>query len=149
MHEIAVAQRMVEIALRAADENSGGRIVVVRLLLGELTCVQQETLAFAFSVAARGTLAEGCRLEIVRVPGRLRCRTCQSEEERELFDPCSACGDVGGEVLQGRELRLETIDLEEAKTEALPQECESQPSCPRRRASRRGGGMDSRARRGP
>jgi len=118
VHEVAVAQRMVEIALTAADENGGGRIAAARLLLGKLTCVDPETLAFAFGVATRGTLAEGCRLEIVRVPACLRCGSCQLEHERELLEPCPVCGAVGGEVLQGRELRLDTIDLEEAKASA-------------------------------
>ena len=118
MHEVAVAQRMVEIALSAADENGGGRIVAARLLLGKLTCVDPETLDFAFGVVTRGTLAEGCRLEIVRIPARLRCGSCRSEHERELLDPCTVCGAVGGEVLQGRELRLDAIDLEEAETSA-------------------------------
>ena len=118
MHEVAVAQRMVEIALSAADENGGGCIVAARLLLGKLTCVDPETLDFAFGVVTRGTLAEGCRLEIVRIPARLRCGSCRSEHERELLDPCTVCGAVGGEVLQGRELRLDAIDLEEAKASA-------------------------------
>ena len=118
MHEVAVAQRMIEIALSAADENGGGRIVAARLLLGKLTCVDPETLDFAFGVATRGTLAEGCRLEIVRIAARLRCGSCRSEHERDLLEPCPVCGTVGGEVLAGRELRLDTIDLEEAKTSA-------------------------------
>jgi len=118
VHEVAVAQRMVEIALSAADENGGGRIVAARLLLGKLTCVDPETLDFAFGVATRGTLAQGCRLEIVQIPARLRCGSCRSEYERELLEPCPACGAVGGEVLQGRELRLDAIDLEEAKASA-------------------------------
>jgi hydrogenase nickel incorporation protein HypA/HybF len=107
---------MLEIALSAAGENGGGRIAAARLLLGKLTCVDPETLAFAFGVATRGTLAEGCRLEIVRVPARLRCGSCRSEHERELLEPCPVCGAAGGEVLQGRELRLDTIDLEEVRT---------------------------------
>jgi Zn finger protein HypA/HybF involved in hydrogenase expression len=54
----------------------------------------------------------------VRIPARLRCGSCRSEHERDLFEPCPVCGAVGGEVLAGRELRLDTIDLEEAKTPA-------------------------------
>jgi hydrogenase nickel incorporation protein HypA/HybF len=118
VHEVAVAQRMVGIALRAADENGGGRVAAARLLLGTLTCVDPETLDFAFGVATRGTLAEGCRLEIVRISARLRCRSCRSEHERELLEPCPVCGTLGGEVLAGRELRLDTIDVEEPKTAA-------------------------------
>jgi hydrogenase nickel incorporation protein HypA/HybF len=113
VHEISVAQRMVDIALAVARENGGGRISSMRLLVGALTCVDSETLEFAFGVVTRGTPAEGCRLEIVTVPTRLGCRTCGLEAERDLLEPCQACGSLGGDVLSGRELRVDAIDLDE------------------------------------
>jgi hydrogenase nickel incorporation protein HypA/HybF len=112
MHETSIAQRMVETAIEVADQNGGGRVVGMHLLLGEMTCVEPETLSFAFEVASRGTRVEGCPLEIVRVPTRLRCRACGAERGGELLDPC-VCGMPGGEVLAGRELRLATIDIDE------------------------------------
>jgi len=118
MHETSVAQRMVDMAMEVADQNGGGRIVGMRLLLGELTCVDAETLSFAFGVISRGTRVDGCPLEIVRVPTRLRCRACGAERGGDLLEAC-ACGLPGGEVLAGRELRLESIDLEEEEA-ALP-----------------------------
>jgi hydrogenase nickel incorporation protein HypA/HybF len=117
MHEVSVAQRMLGIALSAAKQNGGGKVVAAKLLLGELTCVEPETLRFAFEIAARGTPAEGCRLEIVRVPARLRCRSCASEHQGEMLDPCPVCQALGSEVLQGRELRLDSIDVDEAPAE--------------------------------
>lgn len=77
MHEIAVAGRVLEIALEAAREHGGGRVAGARLMLGELTCVDADTLAFAFGVASRGTAADGCRLDIARIAARLRCRACR------------------------------------------------------------------------
>jgi hydrogenase nickel incorporation protein HypA/HybF len=103
---------MVDMAIEVADKNGGGRIVAMRLLLGEMTCVDSETLSFAFDVVSRGTLAEGCALQIVRVPNRLRCRACGAERGGDLLEPC-ACGLPGGEVLEGRELRVDTIDIED------------------------------------
>jgi hydrogenase nickel incorporation protein HypA/HybF len=113
VHEISVAQRMVDIALAVAKEHGGGRITGMRLLIGTLTCVDSETLEFAFGVVTRGTAAEGCRLEIVAVRTRLSCRSCGLSVERDLLEPCQACGTVGGEVLAGRELRVDAIDLDE------------------------------------
>ena len=112
MHETSVAQRMVDTAIEVADQNGGARVVAMRLLLGEMTCVDAETLSFAFGVVSRGTRAEKCQLEIVRVPTRLRCRTCGAERGGDMLEAC-ACGTPGGEVLAGRELRLLTIDIDE------------------------------------
>jgi hydrogenase nickel incorporation protein HypA/HybF len=104
---------MVDMALEVADKNGGGRDVGMRLLLGGVNCVDSETLRFAFDVVSRGTRAQGCALQIVRVPNRLRCRGCGAERGGDLLDLC-ACGLPGGEVLGGRELRVDTIDLEDA-----------------------------------
>ena len=112
MHETSVAQRMVDTAIEVADQNGGGRVVGMRLHLGEMTCVEPETLSFAFAVVSRGTRVEGCPLEIVRVPTRLRCRACGAERGGDLLEPC-VCGMPGGEVLAGRELRLASIDIDE------------------------------------
>jgi hydrogenase nickel incorporation protein HypA/HybF len=114
MHEVALAERMIRIALDAAREHGGGRVTRARLLLGALSCAEPETLRFAFDVAARGTEAEGCALEIERVPARLKCRTCGRESQgEELLEPCADCKAVGWEVLDGREMRIESIDVED------------------------------------
>ena len=118
MHETSIAQRMVDMAIEVADQNGGGRVVGMRLLLGEMAGVEQETLSFAFGVVSRGTRVEGCPLEIVRVPTRLRCRACGAERGGDLLDSC-VCGLPGGDVLAGRELRVDTIDVED-KPAALP-----------------------------
>ena len=87
---------------------------VARLELGALTCIDPETLTFAFDVACRGTCAEGCRLDITRLPLLMSCRGCGCQGERPgPMEPCVACGAIGGEVLQGREFRLITLDLDE------------------------------------
>jgi hydrogenase nickel incorporation protein HypA/HybF len=114
VHELAIAQRIVEVLADTASRHGGGRVLVARLALGRLTCVDPETLAFAFDVACRGTCAEGCRLDIERVPLVVECGSCGHEGERAgPVDPCPRCGGVGGEVRQGREFRLLTLDLDE------------------------------------
>ncbi|MBP7125086.1 hydrogenase maturation nickel metallochaperone HypA [Myxococcota bacterium] len=114
MHEVAVAQQMLEVIRRTLEGRPPARVRVARLVLGRLTCVDPETLSFAFEVACRGTPAEGCRLDVERVPLRVRCAACGTEEERtDLLDPCGRCGNRRGEVIAGRELRLTTLDVEE------------------------------------
>jgi hydrogenase nickel incorporation protein HypA/HybF len=114
MHEVAVARQIVEAVVDTALRHGGGRVCAARLVLGELTCIDPETLTFAFEVGCRGTCAESCRLEIRRLPLVLRCRGCGGEGERSgPVDPCPRCGAVGGDVLQGREIRLTTIDVDD------------------------------------
>ena len=120
MHEVSLAERMLRIALEVAEQHGGARILGVKLLVGALSFAEPESLRFAFEVGSRGTLAEGCKLEIVRVPARLKCRSCGGEYEGEMLDPCPVCQAQGCEVLQGRELRLESVDIDDQTAAGAP-----------------------------
>jgi hydrogenase nickel incorporation protein HypA/HybF len=61
MHELSLTQEIISIACNAA---SGQRVHVISVQVGELSCVSPDALAFCFDVVARGTLAEGARLDI-------------------------------------------------------------------------------------
>jgi hydrogenase nickel incorporation protein HypA/HybF len=114
MHELSIAQNIVETLERTARQNNATRVVSAVLKLGELTCIEPETLTFAFEVTAKGTAAEGCRLDIVRVPLRLRCDTCSWEGEMSM--EASHCPSCAGETFKptgGREIQLETMEIEE------------------------------------
>lgn len=116
MHELSLMQRLVQVMEEQAAQAGGGQVVSARMLLGELAGAEEETLAFAFEVASRNTCAQGCKLEIVRVPARLKCHTCGTERGGAFLEPCPSCGQMGSQLLQGRELRLETMELDDGRT---------------------------------
>lgn len=120
MHETAIAQSLIDLMVREAESAGGGRIAAARLVLGEMSGVDEETLRFAFDVCTRGTIAEGCRLDVERVPVRLRCRACGAEGADDPFLPCGTCGAVGYEMLSGRELRLASLDLDDDDAGRVP-----------------------------
>ena len=61
----------------------------------------------------KGTLAAGARLEIVVVPVKVRCPDCGGEAVREDSDySCAGCGSRRVEIVEGRELVIEKIELE-------------------------------------
>jgi hydrogenase nickel incorporation protein HypA/HybF len=69
VHELSLAQSMVEIVEEAARREGAARVASVRLELGELSHVEPESLAFAFEVAAQAGCARGARLDIHRIAG--------------------------------------------------------------------------------
>jgi hydrogenase nickel incorporation protein HypA/HybF len=109
VHELSIAQRVLSIASNAAG---GGRIVAIRMRVGALTCIDPDTLVHAFEIVANDTPAAGCRVDIERVAPRLRCK-CGAEADRDWLDACPSCGAQGGDVLEGRELLVESIDVDE------------------------------------
>lgn len=83
----------------------------VKIGIGALSCVEPEALTTAYQAICQGTRLEESTLEIHLVPPLARCSECGQEFEME--DPlaylCPNCSSVKVELLQGRELMLESI----------------------------------------
>jgi hydrogenase nickel incorporation protein HypA/HybF len=78
MHELAVAQGIVEHVAEAAAGRLVRRITVE---IGTDSCVSPEALAFGFDLVAEGSAAAGAALDIVRVPGdALNVKSMEVEE---------------------------------------------------------------------
>ncbi|MFC2316652.1 MAG: hydrogenase maturation nickel metallochaperone HypA [Selenomonas massiliensis] len=112
MHEMAIAEGILDIALTHARDNDAQRIERIHLLLGELSGVETEALTLAFRALVRGTIAETAALTWTRVPLAGRCHDCG--KERALRPQDYLCPDCGGgmEFTHGREMRVDYIEME-------------------------------------
>ncbi len=111
MHELALTCAIVD---SAEDAASGRRVIRVTLEIGRLSGVMTEAIHFCFDEVARGTGVEGAVLDIREIDGRARCRMCAAEfATPDLYTTC-ACGALDLERLQGEELTIKSIELEEA-----------------------------------
>jgi len=114
VHELALAQSMIDILAPVAREHRARRVLRARLRLGDFTHVDPDCLTFAFEVASRGTLLEGCALSITRVPLTVRCPACGWQGAGTVGERrCPSCGGDGFTVVAGREIQLEAIDIDD------------------------------------
>jgi hydrogenase nickel incorporation protein HypA/HybF len=117
MHELSVAQALVEQVEDLARQHRASGVHLIRVRVGPLAGVVPEMLATAFPLAAAGTRAEAARLELVDAPIRVRCPSCHAETEaRPNKLVCGACGEWRTEVVSGSELILETVELDIPET---------------------------------
>ena len=113
MHELSLIASVFDVLEEKAREHAAARITKVVLKVGIMSGVVPDLLESAFETYKIGTLAETARLEIVIVPVKLRCPDCGGEAVREDTDfSCSGCGSRRVEIVEGRELVIERIDLE-------------------------------------
>jgi hydrogenase nickel incorporation protein HypA/HybF len=111
MHELAIAESVVDIAARHA---AGRRVARVELEVGHLRQVVPSALSFAFELVARGTPMEGAELSMREVEAAGRCRRCGADTPLPSFPlACASCGGIDVEVTRGEELRVEALELEE------------------------------------
>ncbi len=110
MHELSIAQAVLEVASRHA---AGRRVSKVEVKIGHLRQVVPSALEFAFTLVTEGTELEGAELVIEDVPARGRCQGCGSETVMRAFPlQCSSCGGMDLELEAGEELLVDALELE-------------------------------------
>ena len=109
MHELSIAQAIVDVAARHAG---AARVERVYVRIGHLRQVVPSALAFSFELCTHGTPLDGAELEIEHVPIGAVCRSCAVESELDGFPlACPACGGTAVEVVRGEELQVESLEL--------------------------------------
>ena len=108
MHELAIAQSVVECVLERTGERG---VTSVRLQVGRLAGVVPEALTFCFDLATSGTTLDGADLVIVQPAGRASCRACDSEFDLEDLILLCPCGSADVDVTAGRELQVMSVEV--------------------------------------
>jgi len=114
MHELTIAQKILEIAEEKARGSGLSKITGIRVRIGSLTTVVPDALNFCFSFAREDTMAGEANLDIEEVRAEARCDSCGSDfpVEQSFFLVCSACGSTNTKLLRGTELDLLSIEGE-------------------------------------
>jgi hydrogenase nickel incorporation protein HypA/HybF len=112
MHEMALTESIVEIAVEAAKREGARKVTRVFVEVGALSCVEPEALRFCFAAVSAGTLAEGAAIEIARVPGAGWCPDCaKTAPLAERFGVCPDCGSARIRMTAGDELRVREMEI--------------------------------------
>ena len=121
MHEMGIALQIVEIATASLPSDLGeARVAAVNLKVGKLAAVVPESLRFCFDVAVKDTPLAGAKLAIEEIPIVAKCNDCNAEWtiDEPVFT-CKTCESGSLEILSGRELDIESIEVvEEEKNDS-------------------------------
>jgi len=113
MHELTIAQSIVETVRGVAAEHGGGRVRKVHMRIGELSQVVPSTLREGFDVLAAGTPADGAALEIDWVPTVWWCIACDRRRPVDGSEDDCPCGASADRLEGSAELLLTAVDLDE------------------------------------
>ena len=112
MHEVAIMEEAVRMAVETAKMSGSSRVLALHLRVGNLSGVVPEALQFAFDVVCRGTLAEGATLVVESVPAAGWCPDCQAEYACDhFFSECPRCQKFNGQLQRGRELEISSVEI--------------------------------------
>lgn len=109
-------KNVLESVLRFADRTGASRVDGVVLRVGELNDFESEWVQRYFDYLSRGTIAEGATVTLRVIPIVIECARCGEEfripRERMADFACPECGCGEGEMVAGRELVIDRIEIE-------------------------------------
>ena len=116
MHETGIAAEIYAISRQTVDANGGGRLSSVKVLVGELSAVEPDLLAFAWEAITSGGPDAGSRLDVEWRAARQTCAGCGEIPERAPGTWLRLCPRCGGalRVEGGDELDVRDVTFEEA-----------------------------------
>ena len=115
MHELSIVASIVDTVTESVAAYKGARVVEVRLRVGALASVVEDSLQFCFGIATEGTPLEGSRLVVKTLPVVMHCAGCDADVELDGVQSfrCPRCGEPCFDLRQGRELEIEAIEIDE------------------------------------
>lgn len=115
MHELSIASSIVEAVTESAAAYPGSRVKEVRLRVGALASIVEDSLQFCWELATEGTPLEGSLLVVNRLPVIVHCAACNNDSQLDGVQSfrCAHCGEIAADFLQGRELEIESIEIDE------------------------------------
>lgn len=113
MHEMSLMASIFDIINQNLTAHPGVRVLRVKLVVGAMTNAVPDALQMAFTAMSRGTPVEGAELLIEDVPLTARCLECEWQGGIEQYKfLCPVCSSMQVEILTGRELYLDSLEVE-------------------------------------
>lgn len=114
MHELAITENILQIALTHAEQANARRVTDLNLVIGDLSSVVDDSVQFYWDIISKETVCAGAKLHFERIPAELYCLDCKQTYQLhgELSD-CIHCHSTYVQIVHGEEFRLDSISIEE------------------------------------
>jgi len=115
MHELSIVSSVVDTVTESLGAYPGARVIEVRLRVGVLASVVVDSLEFCWGIATEATPLAGSKLVVTMVPILAHCTHCAADVALEGVRSfrCPRCGQPCNDVRQGRELDIESFEIDE------------------------------------
>jgi hydrogenase nickel incorporation protein HypA/HybF len=108
-------ENVLDVAMEYAEHNDVKKIIQINLSVGALSDIVPEFAQMFFTTMAKDTIAENAKINIEKIPARIRCRSCGTEIEmdiKNLLFSCNKCGSKFIQLISGREFRVTSMEVE-------------------------------------
>lgn len=118
MHELSIAQNIVEIIHLYVPSEDRPKVRSVSTVVGEQSGVVADSLAFSYQAITASTALEGSHLKIEIVPFTIECKQCGAITNPDMGSiRCPSCGNRDSVITGGTELRVRDIEIDDKQKE--------------------------------
>jgi hydrogenase nickel incorporation protein HypA/HybF len=113
MHEVSIAQGLLEIAIDNCLKRGYKGIELIKVKIGRASGIVADSLRFAFEALKVGTIAEKAVLTIEEIPVSGFCEKCNKNftVEEAFVISCPFCGGTSFRIETGRELNIDEMEV--------------------------------------
>ena len=112
MHELSVAQNIIEIVKDNVPECDYGKVKSVYLEIGEISGIVVDSLQFCFDAIKLDTPFQNTAMLIKNIPFVLYCNFCKTETTNTLGTrSCAKCGGFDTSIISGTEMKITEVEI--------------------------------------
>ena len=120
MHELSMAQGIINAVLETAEENNATEVNEITIEVGRLAMINPEQLEFILGVLVDNTILEDAKINFEEIPAEINCFDCQFHGDAILDDSdhyaplvkCPKCDSLSVEVLNGKDIIVKNMVIE-------------------------------------
>ena len=120
MHELSMAQGIINAVLETAKENNATEVNEVTVEVGRLAMINPEQLEFILGVLVDNTIMEDAKIIFENIPAEIKCNNCDFHGEAILDDSdhyaplvkCPKCDSLSVETLNGKDIVVKNMVIE-------------------------------------
>jgi hydrogenase nickel incorporation protein HypA/HybF len=113
MHELSVAQNIIEIVKENIPENELGNVKTIFLEVGEFSGIVSDSLQYCFDVIKSDTPLGNSKMEIKKIPFVLYCNKCKSETTNNMgIRLCEKCGGYDTKIISGTDMQITNVEID-------------------------------------
>lgn len=112
MHELSIAQNIVEIAIDSVPDKDRNKIERIMLEIGDMSGIVSDSLQFCFDVIKKDTPLKNTEMIIKKIPFLIFCNSCKAETTNEFgIRSCGICNEFNTRVISGTEMKITGLEL--------------------------------------
>jgi hydrogenase nickel incorporation protein HypA/HybF len=112
MHEMSIAQNLLEIIREEMVKHDASVLKSIRLNIGQMSAIVPASLSFCFEIMTSGTELEGAELIMDIIPLRGVCKTCnEAFEIKDYVFECPHCCSREVDIISGQDLSIVEMEV--------------------------------------